>query len=158
MRQEHRELIQVFEKFRKLNVASILPNLTHAEFGILKTISCCQNADSCEEGIKISNIIGHLKVPGPAVSRTMKSLEEQELIIRTINKKDRRNVYVRLTEAGTARLAEAEQILDEFQEAVFGSMGVENMNRLIQYLQELQEVMAKEIHNRKCKKDKQRKG
>lgn len=158
MKQEHRELIRIFEGFRKLNVASILPNLTHAEFGILKTISCCHKTDPCEEGIKISDIIGHLKVPGPAASRTMKSLEEQGLIIRTVNKQDRRNVYVRLTEAGTARLAEADQILDEFQDAVFGSMGVENMNRLIQYLQELQEVMAQEINARKYKKDKQRKG
>ena len=158
MRQEHRELIHVFDEFRKLNIASILPNLTHAEFGILKTIGCCQKADSCEEGIKISDIISHLKVPGPAVSRTMKSLEEQELIIRTINKKDRRNVYVRLTEAGKTRLAESEQILDEFQGAVFGSMGEENMNLLIQYLKELQKVMAKELDARKCKKDKQRKG
>lgn len=149
MRKENQELIQVFENFRKLNIASILPNLTHAEFGLLKAVSCCRKGNGGEDEIRISDIVKHLKIPAPAVSRTMRSLEERGFIIRTVNKKDRRNVYVRLTEAGAAKLDEAEQILDEFQEAVFGSMGIENMNRLIQYLQKLQEVMARELEQRK---------
>lgn len=103
--------------------------------------------------IRISDIVKHLKIPAPAVSRTMNSLEERGFIIRTVNKKDRRNISVSLTEQGAARLAEAEQILEEFQESVFGSMGTENMHRLIKYFQKLQEVMEKEIELRKYRKE-----
>ena len=83
----------------------------------------------------------------------MNSLEERGFIIRTVNKKDRRNISVSLTEQGADRLAEAEQILEEFQESVFGSMGTENMHRLIKYFQKLQEVMEKEIELRKYRKE-----
>ncbi len=96
--------------------------------------------------------MSHLKIPAPAVSRTMNALEERGFIIRSVHKKDRRNISVSLTKQGAERLAQAEQILEEFQEAVFGSMGIANMNRLIQYLQELQEVMAREIELRRYQK------
>lgn len=152
MEQEKRELFHTFESFRKLNFSSILPNLTHGEFAMLKAVSCCvDNGDESE--IRISDIVKHLKIPAPAVSRTMNSLEERGFIVRTVNKKDRRNISVSLTEKGAARLAEAEQILEEFQESVFGNMGTENMNRLIRYFQKLQEVMAKEIEIRKYTKE-----
>ncbi len=157
MKQENRELFRTFESFRKLNVSSILPNLTHGEFAILKAVSCCMNESGKESDkqseIRISDIVKHLKIPAPAVSRTMNSLEERGFIIRTVNKKDRRNISVSLTEQGAARLAEAEQILEEFQESVFGSMGTENMHRLIKYFQKLQEVMEKEIELRKYRKE-----
>ena len=157
MKQENRELFRTFESFRKLNVSSILPNLTHGEFAILKAVSCCMNESGKESDqqseIRISDIVKHLKIPAPAVSRTMNSLEERGFIIRTVNKKDRRNISVSLTEQGAARLAEAEQILEEFQESVFGSMGSENMHRLIKYFQKLQEVMEKEIELRKYRKE-----
>ena len=157
MKQEIRELFRTFESFRKLNVSSILPNLTHGEFAILKAVSCCMNESGKESDkqseIRISDIVKHLKIPAPAVSRTMNSLEERGFIIRTVNKKDRRNISVSLTEQGADRLAEAEQILEEFQESVFGSMGTENMHRLIKYFQKLQEVMEKEIELRKYRKE-----
>ncbi len=157
MKQENRELFRTFESFRKLNVSSILPNLTHGEFAILKAVSCCMNESGKESDkqseIRISDIVKHLKIPAPAVSRTMNSLEERGFIIRTVNKKDRRNISVSLTEQGADRLAEAEQILEEFQESVFGSMGTENMHRLIKYFQKLQEVMEKEIELRKYRKE-----
>ena len=157
MKQENRELFRTFESFRKLNVSSILPNLTHCEFAILKAVSCCMNESGKESDkqseIRISDIVKHLKIPAPAVSRTMNSLEERGFIIRTVNKKDRRNISVSLTEQGADRLAEAEQILEEFQESVFGSMGTENMHRLIKYFQKLQEVMEKEIELRKYRKE-----
>ena len=152
MEQEKRELFQTFEAFRKLNVSSILPNLTHGEFAILKAVSCCGNGKCQESEIRISDIVSHLKIPAPAVSRTMNAPEERGFIIRSVHKKDRRNISVSLTEQGAERLAQAEQILEEFQEAVFGSMGIANMNRLIQYLQELQEVMAREIELRRYQK------
>ncbi len=152
MEQEKRELFQTFEAFRKLNVSSILPNLTHGEFAILKAVSCCGNGKCQESEIRISDIVSHLKIPAPAVSRTMNALEERGFIIRSVHKKDRRNISVSLTKQGAERLAQAEQILEEFQEAVFGSMGIANMNLLIQYLQELQEVMAREIELRRYQK------
>ena len=97
MEQEKRELFQTFEAFRKLNVSSILPNLTHGEFAILKAVSCCGNGKCQESEIRISDIVSHLKIPAPAVSRTMNALEERGFIIRSVHKKDRRNISVSLT-------------------------------------------------------------
>ena len=110
MEQEKRELFQTFEAFRKLNVSSILPNLTHGEFAILKAVSCCGNGKCQESEIRISDIVSHLKIPAPAVSRTMNALEERGFIIRSVHKKDRRNISVSLTKKADRCLQKQQRI------------------------------------------------
>ncbi len=155
MKPEEHELFLTFEAFRKINISGILPNnLTQSEFAVLKAVKCCGERESQEAenaGAKMSDIIGHLKALAPSVSRSMKSLEEKGLIVRTINRRDRRNVYVALTLQGQGTLDEAEQILEEFMGTVFGNMGSDSLKRLIRYLNELRAIMSEEIKKRKYK-------
>jgi DNA-binding MarR family transcriptional regulator len=82
-----------------------------------------------------------------AVSRTLKSLEDQNLIERTVNKSDRRNTYIMLTEAGGQKRKEIEQRMEEFSKAVFERLDDDDMERLISYLDKLYQVAEEEIEH-----------
>ncbi len=76
-------------------------------------------------------------------------LEEKELVLRDVDKKDRRNTFVKVTEKGIARIAEADCIMEEFSDAVFGNLGADTMQKLNDYLQKFVETSKIEIEKRK---------
>lgn len=145
---DHGEFFRVVHSFRKLNISTMLPDLTHAELGTLSMIAKC-NEDGNAQGVKVSELVNRMEVAAPAVSRTLKKLEEREYIIRKVDKNDRRNTYVELTLEGEAIMKESKEIMHDFADAVLGEMGEENMNRLIAYLKDLQNMAMKEIDKRK---------
>jgi DNA-binding MarR family transcriptional regulator len=145
---DHGEFFRVVHSFRKLNISTMLPDLTHAELGTLSMIAKCKE-DGNAEGVKVSELVTRMDVAAPAVSRTLKKLEEKKYIIRTVDKNDRRNTYVELTPEGTDIMLESKEIMHDFADAVLGEMGEENMNRLITYLKDLQNLAMREIDKRK---------
>ena len=62
---------------------------------------------------------------------------------------DRRNVYVRVTEEGKEVLNECNRILSELLKSVTEKMGEEDMNRLIGYLNKLEQIAELEIEKRR---------
>lgn len=145
---DHGEFFRVVHSFRKLNISTMLPDLTHAELGTMSMIAKCKE-DAAGEGVKVSELVARMEVAAPAVSRTLKKLEEKEYIIRSVDKDDRRNTYVELTSEGTAIMMESKEIMHGFADAVLGEMGEENINRLIDYLRELHALAIREIDKRK---------
>ena len=72
----------------------------------------CTIMDKGENGkITISELAcAERKCFHPAISRTLKGLEERGYVERNINKNDRRNTYVELTAEGERLTEEARQI------------------------------------------------
>ncbi|MBO5523769.1 MAG: winged helix DNA-binding protein, partial [Roseburia sp.] len=83
----------------------------------------------------------------------MKGLEEKGLIERSVNRADRRNTYVELTEHGKRVMKECKSDLDEVMLAVFAKMGPEDIRRLIGYLDEIYLIAKEEIELRIKKKE-----
>ena len=92
-----------------------------------------------------------LKAKGPAVSRTLKTLEDKGYIERDVNKADRRNTYVRLTASGEQKQEECEQIMSSFAHAVISKIDRDDMEQLIDCLNELYEASREEIEDRKMR-------
>ena len=90
-----------------------------------------------------------IRVATPAVSRTLRSLEEKNYVERMVCEGDRRNVYVRVTEEGKEILNECNRILSELLKSVTEKMGEEDMNRLIGYLNKLEQTAELEIEKRR---------
>ena len=90
-----------------------------------------------------------MRVAAPAVSRTLRSLEEKKYVERMVCEGDRRNVYVRVTEEGKEVLNECNRILSELLKSVTEKMGEEDMNRLIGYLNKLEQTAELEIEKRR---------
>ena len=150
MKAEQKEFFDIMTSFRKLNISSMLPEISHGDFSILKVIHCCrENCGAEGRAVKVSDVVKCTMLPAPAVSRSLRTLEEKDLVVRTIDKEDRRNTFVELTPAGDALLAEIEGIMTSFADAVFGNLGDETIRKLNAYLHEFLEAARKEINKRK---------
>jgi len=142
--EQHKKLFETFGLFRKLSFASILPNLSHGEYMTLLVVGGCDK-NGRHKGIKVSTLAKKLNVSSPAVSRTIKGLEE-----------DRRHTYVELTDEGRRVLGEAEKLFSEFSSSVLEKMGTKDMERLNSYLLKLYEVSKEEILLRKYRNGKEK--
>lgn len=153
MKEEYSEFFTAFKQFRKLNISSMIPELSHSDFATMMSIACC-NEKCCQNGerVTVSMLSKELHVNITAVSRTLKGLEEKGYIERSVNKNDRRITYVELTEEGTKVLKNAEETMDDFADAVLSRLGEENLVRLTTYINQLYKVAAQEIDKRKCKR------
>jgi len=106
--------------------------------------------DKGENGqITISELAARAKMLPPAISRTLKGLEERGYVERNVNKNDRRNTYVELTEAGRQLTEEARQTMSDFGKSVMSQVDEADMKRLISYLDNIYHIAEKEIEARK---------
>ena len=173
MEELQRELFRTFLSFNRLHISRILPGINMGDFTILKTLRKLEDysrglssdakikegtvADAEKkspwEGIGVSAIVEELDVPASSVSRSLRSLEEREYVVRYVNKKDRRNTYVEMTPEGEAILEESEQIISDFCNAVFRHVGEEDIHRLISYFTKFRDITEEEIQKRKYQKE-----
>lgn len=148
------EIFSIFNRFHHLKLSSILPGVSAVEMGTLKTIEHCRKEKKVSAGetgakVTVSEVARYMRVAAPAVSRTLRTLEEKAYVERMVCEGDRRNVYVRVTDAGKDILNECNRILSELLESVTEKMGEEDMNRLIGYLNKLEQTAELEIEKRR---------
>lgn len=87
-------------------------------------------------GVKPSELTLDGWVSKPAVSKMIGTLEEKGYLIRTASRKDRRVVYVNLTELGRKNLEAERKHRDEDMDRIVKRMGKEKMERLLELLDE----------------------
>lgn len=142
-------LLQVFHRFRQLPFSVLLPDtISRNDF---TTLMCIAHAGgkSAGEAISISTLAKKLCVTAPAVSRTIRSLEEKGLVYRETDSRDRRNTFVKLTDAGRMILKQSEREMNDLVDAAFQNMEQEDVERLLDYLDEFQSRMQTELEKRK---------
>ena len=96
MKDAFEKLFRAVHQFKKLNVSDLIPGLSSSEFSVMGAI-----LQMGENGkITSSELAAKTKTLPPAVSRTLRGLEEKGYVERSVDKKDRRNTYISLTEKG----------------------------------------------------------
>lgn len=126
-----RRLMILFHRLGKLNAALDFAALPRSEFTVLETVERYQRTHPEESGMQVSRLIRVLQNVPSSVSRSMKRLEEKGYIERTVDKADRRNVYVQVTEAGSRVREAVKEQIDGFAERVIARMGSEEMDRML---------------------------
>lgn len=139
------QFLATAHRFKKLHMNELFPNISKGEFWVLKMIQKATLKSESDCGVYVSTIAEHLKVTPSAISRMLKGLEEKELIIRKINKNDRRNTYVTLTEKGEIVTKKVESEMNELTQNVILTMGEEDSKTLIVLFNKLVDVMEAEI-------------
>ena len=84
---------------------SVISRLTSAELGLVHAAACYPTCHNGEQ-ITVVQAAAQLGVSAPAVSRTLKNLENKGYIVRTINPVDRRSVYITVTKDGISALTD----------------------------------------------------
>ncbi len=137
-------------QFHKLHMGDLVPDITKLEGMTMSAIKYCSGEKGKEE-LTVSELTAKLKAKGPAVSRTLKTLEDKGYIERDVNKADRRNTYVKLTISGKQKVEEYEQIMSSFAHAVIAKIDRDDMEQMIECLNELYEASREEIADRKMR-------
>lgn len=143
---ENQQLFELMQQFRSLNLLATLP-LPRQDYMVLYAISCLQkeHPDSCT----VSMITRKMRVPQPAVSRTLRNLENGGYLQREVCRSDRRNTYVLLTDAGKKAVQDAGQVLMEFHNGIKKRFTQEESDQLMNLLQRLYEAASEQLEEMK---------
>lgn len=147
MKEAYRKLLEAPPMFHRLNLASILPQVTQAEFVVMKMIS--DHKDACGCGMQISKLAEATRTLPPAVSRTLKGLEEKGYVVRSVSESNRRSAYVDLTQSGKDVFWEAEKIIETFAENVFSRVDEEELERVCVFIHQIYGIAREEIEKLK---------
>ena len=93
-----------------------------------------------------------MRVPQPAVSRTLRGLENNGYIRREVCREDRRNTYVTLTAAGETEVQRANQLLEEFHRGIQKRFTQEESDQLMELLRRLYTAASEELDEMKGEK------
>lgn len=136
---------EALHMFRKLNIGSILPHLNKGEFVLMNGIYHVQKKISSGHGVKMSDLAEYTHALPPAVSRSIKALEEKGYVRRFVDQKDRRNTLVEITKSGQEVLDESNEITNEFIRRVFEKTDKEEMARLVSYIHQQYDLAKEEL-------------
>lgn len=134
----------IIARLHKLKFGNMLTGISEIEFKTMSAISRISKSGD----VKVSDIARYLELSAPAVSRTMKSLEEKEYIERHTDKQDRRNTFVKLTAKGEEQLKAWMKVFEEFSEAIFARLGDEKSNQLLEDLEAFVKASKEEMKAR----------
>lgn len=130
------KLIEQFRRVRQfMNSVPLKTGISHSEFCLLNIIM------DRKDGITVSEIAAELDVTPPAVSRSLRSLENRGLITRETNLLNRRNTMVRLTAEGRSFLEISRRQMDKVMEYVDEKMGGERKKQLYELLAEMTNII-----------------
>lgn len=150
MNELHAELFTAMNQFHKLRIGDMFPDMAKSDCMLLMAIG----RSSAQKGgsVTVSELAEKIHAQNSAVSRSLRNLEEQGLIERTVNRTDRRNTCVSLTEKGKEKQEEIAATMGEFGRSVVSQMSEEDIRRLTACLEEMYEIARQEIEKRNRKK------
>ena len=148
----YEDLFRAMNQFHKLKFSDMMQNMSKADFIVMNVIMNKGKDDK----MTISELAAIARMLPSAISRTLKGLEEKGYVERTINKQDRRNTYVELTEEGKKQTREVRQAMRDFGKTVMAKLDEQEMNQLILYLNNIYSIAEKELEARKIKDRKER--
>ena len=125
MKDAFEKLFRAVHQFKKLNVSDLVPGLSSSEFSVMGAI-----LQMGENGkITSSELAAKTKTLPPAVSRTLRGLEEKGYVERSVDKKDRRNTYISLTEKGWKKGEEVRDRMQDFGCSVMSQLKEEEWEK-----------------------------
>lgn len=146
------DFFRTIHRFRKLMSKIKVCDISHVEFFMLGAIYHGKvggphnnKSDKSDCGIKVSELNGIVKGSKSATSKMLKNLEEKGFIERISDSKDKRNVYIKLSNLGEERFSEAKHRMHTLSGTVIDRMGEDDMMKLIKLCNKLYMVLDDEV-------------
>jgi len=137
------EFMKAIRRFNRAKLRDAFGGLYPGEFFTLELLRCYHQANPSVKGMYVSELATALGVSAPAASRMLRSLEDRELIERTVDRDNRRNTHIRLTEAGRRAHQAGHTHMRQFTAQIFQEMGEENIRILLPLVNRLGDIMEK---------------
>ena len=143
------QFVKTMQRMERVGDSLFSDKLTHNEFIALCILSEEQKKQNEEQGIYVSMLASGMQSSTPAVSRLLRAMEEKGLIERKVDRKDRRNTFVSITEEGQVALKEKFAWMgDVFMNAVH-RIGFEKMESMLTLLEDFASEMEEKIKEMK---------
>ncbi|MGC4020585.1 MAG: MarR family transcriptional regulator [Cyclobacteriaceae bacterium] len=124
-------------------------NQQAAKFGGTMSIGFALLTIHGDEGTPATKIAPQMGLEPRSLTRLLKSMEEQKLIVRKADKNDKRSVRVFLTKEGKKQRENAKAIVIKFNEAVQSEISPEKLKVFFEVLQQVQSLSKKnDIYNK----------
>ena len=154
MEQIGRELYTALHQFGRLRLGELIPEITQGDCMTLMAIQ--HFSKEKKSNLTVSELAEKIHAQPSAVSRTLKALEDKEYVERIINKSDRRNTYIVLTEMGQQELKNVQKTMNDFMETVISRMNEADVQKMIVSLKKFYQIAQEEIELRSKKRGKEK--
>lgn len=136
------QLIELVKKIHQMrNSHKEFFGMYQMECAVLFFLDRCKSAGTMSARAKISEVTKELDIPKPATSKLINSLEEQEYVIRSMDKTDRRVIYIELTEKGRNALEEMKRKRNEIANNLMSQLGEEDAKELMRIVDKLYNIV-----------------
>ncbi len=142
------DLVQLFWQIRKTMQTSIqqaYPDRPRSELAMLERLHYIIRQNGQDGAVPVSALPDCLRMLAPAVSRTLRQLEENGLVERIPDPGDHRKALVRLTNKGEAIRLKAEDRMREYMHRVIDRVGEETFARMLDDLSTWEQAMQAEL-------------
>ena len=142
------DLVQLFWQIRKtvqLSIQQADPDCPRTELAMLERLHYIIRCSGHDGAVPVSALPEHLRLLAPAVSRTLRQLEEKGLVERIPDPHDHRKALVRLTEKGEHIRLKAEDRMREYMHRVIDRVGEETFARMLDDLSTWEQAMQAEL-------------
>lgn len=141
-------------QFRSCHQASDVYSREIATLGMIDfLVKEKKDCGQATPGVKVGELVAHMHVTKSAISKMLRILEEKELIERITDTKDRRNIYVVLSEEGQEAVQKVKARGEHFTNDIIEELGDHDANELIRILNKLYDIVEKKTEELDCMKE-----
>lgn len=140
-----KEITTMVGKKQSISKKLLPEGMTRLEFFALIQIRETMNEDLDNKGIHVSDLAKKMDILLSSASRTLSALEKRGLIYREIDRENRRNIRVFLTEKGEKTCEKCFVTQNKLIERVIDHMGKEDMDTLIKLWKRFSNLLEKEV-------------
>ncbi len=139
------DLLKTANRFRKMKYEFLFHDISKREFEMLMVMEHFSRENDDRKGIYVWELAKALHISSPAVSKMIRALEERGYAARDVDKEDRRNTYVYVTDKGREAQRKSKEKMDEVMRQVVMRMGEKNMKEFISLCNLLEDIMEEEL-------------
>lgn len=145
------DLLQLFWQIRKTvqrSIQQVDPDCSRTELAMLERLHYAIRQSGRDGAVPVSALSERLRMLPPAVSRTLRQLEDSGLAERIPDPGDHRRALVRLTPRGEAVRLQAEDRMRDYMRRVIDRVGEETFLRMMADLTTWEQAMQAELDRR----------
>ncbi|NLL77949.1 MAG: MarR family transcriptional regulator [Clostridiales bacterium] len=139
------ELISTVRRFEKLKYEILFHDISRREYDMLTVMERYLKENDERKGMYVWELAKALHISSPAVSKMIRALEERGYVERDVDKEDRRNTYVYMTDIGKESRAQNKKKIDALMKKVLICMGEKNMKEFIMLCNLLEDIIEEEL-------------
>lgn len=139
------QFFHLLNRLKKFHWSSQFQTLKPPEYVALYMIADYHSEHPDSPGLYVSKFASNLHISLPAASKSLKQLEQQGWLQRTVDPQNRRNTFISLTEAGKEVLDRETLYCAQQSNRVFQRFGLENASALLQELNRLLDLAEEEL-------------